>query len=644
MRVKQIVLLFFLFTSLIFNAQDAKPDAYQDSLQTIVQSSKDKVQKKEALFLLGEHLVQRNPQLAEEIGNDIKANYLNKKSTKEKIRLHCIYGASHRWQGNYTTSLENYNEAYSLSKKSNDSLEIARSSYFIGSINMFVGNNVLAQKHLLEASKIYDKIGKPIEKAEINKSLASFYLNLNQFEKGKDLYIKALEQFKVLNDSAGMSSVNANLGYVYTELGDFKRAEYHLMEQKKLNVVFPTLREMGFHHDFLGLLRQKQGRLEDAYKEHLKGYLIRKKLSSTYNVCESSLNMGEVLIKLKRYDEAIPYLQDIFIYKEHESLNQRQTAYYLLSEAYEKKGEIDLALANFKRYKEVSDSIFSEESLEIIAEKESQYNQQKKDNEIQLLNKEKEISEAKLSRFKTLLILFLIGLGIVSVASFALYKLYAKIKAKNNIIEKALKDRELLLHETHHRVKNNLQMISSLLNLQSKYVEDKKALEALQKGRNRVESIAILHKHLYTDENLTKVNIQNYFESLVANIMNSYSKGNRNIEVKCNAKGILMDVESVIPIGFIVNELVTNTLKHAFPNQEEVIQQEISIEMKEFEKLYVLQVNDNGIGMKEEVIKNEKEETFGQRLIQSFIQKLKANLSIDIADGTHVKIEIPKKS
>ena len=153
---------------------------------------------------------------------------------------------------------------------------------------------------------------------------------MNQVEKSKDQYLKALEQYEKLKDSAGMASANANLGMLYTDLEDFEKAEMHLMKQKELNKVFPTLREMGFHHDFLGLLRQKQGRLNDAYSEHLKALQIREKLSSTYNLCESKLNMGEVLIKLGRYQEAISHLKDVFNYDQHESLYQQQTAYNLL--------------------------------------------------------------------------------------------------------------------------------------------------------------------------------------------------------------------------------------------------------------------------------------------------------------------------
>src|SRR5690606_17385472 len=283
-------------------------------------------------------------------------------------------------------------------------------------------------------------------------------------------------------------------------------------------------------------------------------------------------------------------------------------------------GNYKESLDNFKQYTKLSDSIYSIESLEIITEKDALYEKQQKDAEIALLNKEKEISTVKLSQSKAVLAGTIVGLVFFVIAIIALWMLYSKIKAKNQIITKALKDRELLLHETHHRVKNNLQMISSLLNMQSKYVNDPKAFEVLQNGRNRVQSMAILHKSLYSSDDLTKVSLQTYFEGLTESIFNSYNKSDSEIKSNIKAKGVMMDIESVIPIGLIVNELVTNSLKHAFSKQT-TNQPEITIEMTENSDVYKFEVKDNGIGLDEKILQKDDVESFGQRLIRSLAQK-----------------------
>jgi two-component sensor histidine kinase len=184
-------------------------------------------------------------------------------------------------------------------------------------------------------------------------------------------------------------------------------------------------------------------------------------------------------------------------------------------------------------------------------------------------------------------------------------------------------------------------MISSLLNLQSKYVKDDNVLEVLQNGRNRVQSMAILHKNLYVGEDLNMVNIQHYFEGLVDSILNSYNKTENDIDLRIDAEKVTMDVESVIPLGLIVNELVTNSLKHAFPKDIKT-KPEITLKMSEREDFYTLKVADNGVGIQNDIIENGNKESFGQRLIKSLSKKLKASISITNDNGTSVSFELPK--
>ena len=617
-------------------------DPVTDSLEQVIEQSTTN-SKKEALFLLGEHLVQRNPERAEEIADELNSNFINVKSKDEVARLRFIYAASHRWQGNYATALEYYEKNYTYYVENNDKINIAKSGHYIGTINTFLGNNVLSQQYLLEVAEIYDEIGTPKQKASIANSLAGLYLNIDQLEKGKDKYLVALNQFKELNDSAGIANTNANLGMVYTYLKNYDEAEKHLKEQKNYNAVFPTLREMGFHHDFMGNLRREQGRNQEAYQEHLKALNIRKGLSSTYNLCESRLNMGQILIDLERYDEAISQLKEVFSFEEHQSLNQQMRAHNLLAEANEKLGNYKLAIASYKSFKEISDSIYNNESIDIIAEKDAQYKKKEQDAEIALLNKEKEVNVAKLSRSRTIIWGSLAGLLLLGLFTFFAYQSNQKIKAQNAIISNALEEKELLMREIHHRVKNNLQTISSLLNLQSRYVKDESALDAIQKGRNRVQSMAILHKSLYSENDVTSVNMQEYFNNLIQSIFASYNLSENQVKLNLDVENVKLDVDSVIPIGLIINELITNSLKHAFTKSKE-LHAEIHVKLKESTENYELIVSDNGKGVSNEVLARQQEESFGQRMIRAFVQKLKAKIHVNNEAGTEVQILIPKLS
>ncbi len=638
--LKPIFVIFWFCCN--FYAQDKKTDNYKDSLQNIIDININKVKTKEALFLLGEHLSERNPELALDIAQNLKSNYISIKDSNGIIRNNYIFTEVYRSKGDYLTAISYSDSIYSYSKKHNDSLNIAKSAGLSGILHTDLGNNIKSHKKLIEAAEIYDRIGTTNQKATIYSNLAILYINTKQLKKGEQTYFEALKHFEILNDSAGIANVNANLGLFYTEIGEFKKAEYHLKKQKDYNKVHPTLREMAYHYDFLGYLRLKEGKLENAHKEILKSLKIRENLSNSYNVCESKLSLAEVLIKLKKNTEAIKHLKDVvnLSNSKHQSIHHQEYAYELLTDAYEKKGDYKNAFVNLEKYNIAHDSLFSKESMLIIAEKEAKYNQQKKDAKIALLNKEKEISKYEVSRSKNIAIVSLIVLLLILIGAITLYKLYSKINQKNKIITKALKDRELLLHETHHRVKNNLQMISSLLNLQSKHIKDKKVFEVLQNGRNRVQSMAILHKNLYTGEELDMVNIQSYFENLVKNILDSYKKTTDEVTIYIEAKDIILNMESVVSIGLIINELVTNSLKHAFIDSKND-KPEIIVKMNENKANYSLLVKDNGIGI-DSLKVNDKAESFGQKLIRLFTNKLKAEVIINNKNGTEVIITFPK--
>lgn len=612
---------------------------YPDSLQNVINLNENPVAVKEAKFLLGEYLVQRNPEKAEQLAKELSMTSGIPGDSAEWARLNYIYAGSHRWQGNYKTALDYYHLNYDYFKRQKDKINIAESGRKIGVIEMYLGNNVLSQKLLLECANIYKEVGTPKQKADINKALASFYLNIDQQQKAKERYLEALEQYVAINDSAGIGTTNANLGVVYTTLGEYDKAEAHLKEMKKVAAVYPTKRELGFFYDFMGVLRRKQGRFQEAYKEHVTALEIREKLSSTYNLCESKINTGNILIRLKRYDEAIRHLNDVLSYEEHESHNQDLRAYELLAEAYEKKNDMGMALKNYKKFKTTADTIYSEKSIQVIAEKDAQYKRKEQDAAIEILSKEKEITQAKLSQSRTILFASLLGLFLFSVASFFIYSLYLKIKNQNELIKNTLKDKNLLLREIHHRVKNNLQIISSLLNLQSRFIEDESALEAIKDGRNRVQSMAILHQNLYREDDITGVDMQIYFTNLINGIFSSYNLKDQ-IELNLDIDEVSLDVDTVIPIGLITNELITNSLKYAF--EDELKKARIDVALKEMESAYELIVKDNGKGIDDKVIEGDPSQSFGQRMIHAFVEKLDAKMKISNKLGTEVTILIPK--
>ena len=197
----------------------------------------------------------------------------------------------------------------------------------------------------------------------------------------------------------------------------------------------------------------------------------------------------------------------------------------------------------------------------------------------------------------------------------------------------AVEEKDTLLKEIHHRVKNNLQVISALLTLQSKYIKDDQAIEALREGQDRVQSMALIHKDLYQHDNLKGVNTKDYLEKLVDNLIDSYSIDDEDIMLELDIESIWLDVDTMIPMGLMVNELISNALKHAFSGQNNGA---LHIQLKEIDNQLILNIKDNGKGFDNFEI--QKSNSFGYSLIESFAKKLDAEMNYKFEDGFGIDI------
>ena len=198
-----------------------------------------------------------------------------------------------------------------------------------------------------------------------------------------------------------------------------------------------------------------------------------------------------------------------------------------------------------------------------------------------------------------------------------------------NQLKTSLKDKDMLLREIHHRVKNNLQIISSLLNLQSRYIKDVDALDVFAESQNRVRSMAIIHEKLYNSESMSEIDFGDYLSDLTESLFYNYHINPSRISLKKNMDEIFFDVDTAIPCGLIVNELITNCLKHAFPDDTKG---EICIELFKTDDKYVLNVKDNGVGFPEG-IDFKKTKSLGLQLVNNLVSQVEGTIELDGSNG-----------
>ena len=201
-------------------------------------------------------------------------------------------------------------------------------------------------------------------------------------------------------------------------------------------------------------------------------------------------------------------------------------------------------------------------------------------------------------------------------------------------IRSALEEKGLLLREIHHRVKNNLQIIISLFNLQTSYVADENAYKALKEGQDRIKSMALIHERFYQSDGLSKIDFDDYIRRLSENLMQSFKVTNEKVSLIIHAEKISLDIDTAVPCGLVINEIVSNSLKHAFKNIEHG---EILIELNQTEPdRFRLVISDNGVGM-EEGFSLETSDSLGIQLIQALTDQLEGKMEIVTSVNNGVK-------
>ncbi len=207
-------------------------------------------------------------------------------------------------------------------------------------------------------------------------------------------------------------------------------------------------------------------------------------------------------------------------------------------------------------------------------------------------------------------------------------------KAADQQLRASLREKEVLLKEIHHRVKNNLQVIASLLSLQSEYLADSNALAMLEDMKNRVRSIAAIHEMLYGSADLSRIDFAGYLNSITRDLRSFYSARASRVELKVEAEQIFLDITQAVPCGLIVNELLTNSFKHAFPDDRSGV---IDICFRCFDNHCLLEISDNGIGLPAS-LEPHTAPSMGLQLLALLVQQLKAELVIERNGGAHFKV------
>lgn len=514
-----------------------------------------------------------------------------------------------------------------------------------------------------------------------NDIIVNFYRLLGDNYGYQDSIAKSLIHYKKATPYLSQKKTEAKSRFFqrisdqYTKLNQNNKALFYIdlaIENREINYQFLAEAKKA-------LILNKLDRFVEALDLSLKNYqsILDFKMTSEWQNNLILYNIANAYFNLKKYNLAIPFLNKVidkknaiqeykiecfvilsninlifnkpkeaefYSYKAlsfHDSLYKQHgnsELYDNISKISEVTGDYKKSIFYYKKQVDFSNKENNQINNENNLLLQTDFDVTIKDYNIKVLKEQKKNKTIENKNQKELLT-FIGVLLIIALSSVFFYiKTNKTIKKKNIEIEnekiqtlKSLTEKEILLKEVHHRVKNNMQMVISLLKIQSLDAKELTVEDFIKVSEARINSMVLVHENLYKSDNLSKVDFKEYLNNLTTSIINSY-QGFKKIELKIDVNNIYFDVQTAIPIGLIINELVNNAYKHAFMNKEKGL---IMIQLIQKKDKYILMVFDDGLGITNQQINNKG---LGLELVKLLVSQIKGVSQIDNSNGTCFKM------
>ncbi len=493
---------------------------------------------------------------------------------------------------------------------------IATAFNFLGKFDTAV---VIGYQAIEEGEKLEDKGA--LMKA-LNAQAINFYY-LDDLIKAAEYFDRCYEVALQENNELEAANALQNIGLVKGISGDVESEIANYQKAKEV------MRRLGFEEGVanidmnIGTAYISLDKFSEGLKAFEEAQVVFEKLGHKAALCVIHTNLAETNLILGRLNEAEKNaLISIAIADELLLANEKKYTIEILSKIYQNQGDFEKALLTLKEFQLLKDSIFKEEKLSQIEELKVAYETKQREDDIALLNASNELKDARLDKQRIFLIVLIGGSVIFLIMMLILFNRY-KLK------KRSAEEKEVLLKEIHHRVKNNLQIIESLLSLQEQTKGNRKPEELLKVSQDRIHAISAIHDKLYQSSNLKEINFKSYIVDLIEHFSTSYSV--ENLRFQTNVEEVDLDLDQLIPCGLIVNELVTNSIKYAFEKSEYPT---IEIKGEKTEGMYHLRIADNGCGFDEQ----SNSHSIGLRLVKSLVQQINGSIERLSMKGTAYQI------
>ncbi|RAJ08359.1 two-component sensor histidine kinase [Chitinophaga skermanii] len=468
--------------------------------------------------------------------------------------------------------------------------------------------------------------------------LAILYTSEGRQEEGYDMALKATQRFVIDRNPAVYNVLNIVVERMNNEGRANEALTFVSNISKKVNPL-ASVADQFFYQNMLSTCYLNLNKFDSA-EIHIK------KMDSLETLAEAvrgpfrragvNQRYAELYLKRGQFRIAKSYLEKnatIQSYGHHALMNDLW-GYHLLIATDSALGNYKAVIAHYKEYTKLLDSNYRVNKIRQAEELQVMYETREK--EAQLIALNQQAQQSKLVKNLTLG-----GIGAVAIIALLLYR-QNRLKQKSNQIitlkniqlQDLLDDKEWLLKEIHHRVKNNLQIIMSLLDSQSRYIDNSAALTAINDSQRRVQAISLIHQKLYQSENTSFIDMPRYIDELISYLQDSFDFSHRTV-IEQDIEPLKLDVSKAIPLGLIINEAIVNAIKYAFPGQQQGVVK-ISLQHHDPDHL-LLHIADNGIGLPSDM-NLVKQGALGFTLMRGLTKQLDGVFNIENNQGLHISI------
>lgn len=539
-------------------------------------------------------------------------------------------GVLHYHRANLDSSIYYYEAAYDEYVKLRDTVNVTVLEINLSSVYKLRGLYEKSLAYLLSASRKLEKEKPSANLATSYNGIANLYSRINQPLAALTYHHRSLDIRKKIGDKKNMASSYNNIGNVYLNLSQYDSALANYHRSLALKRQYHDRAAEGASLSNIGEVLVKTGRLAEAKEYFNQALEIRMEFHDKVGEATTRGRLANVHLLNRNFAAAEKELgRSEELAMDLGLLEQLKSVHETRIKLHEEKGEYRKALESSQKLLVVKDSLLNQEKAQSLAELQTRYESLKKEDRIALLEKEGLLQAVELERRQiwirslVLAVIFTIIIGVLVYNNL-------RITRKNKI------HIELLLKELHHRVKNNLQILSSLLSLQSQQLTDDTAIKAVKSSESRINAMALIHRKLYTVDQNRTVDIKEYITELIQYLVYSYGYHEKNFKLDLQIKEISIDVDKAIPLGLILNELISNAFKHAYENQPNP---SLMINLAYPGNELNICIQDNGAGMP--TVDEKQRKTFGMKIVTTLIKELKGSLNVKSENGTTYNLHIP---